>query len=123
MVSGQARRHLESVVLPFWIDRGIDERIGGFFTCFDNRGRHMVSTDKFTWSQGRFVWTLARATDLARRGLLSIDAEQSIQWAERGAEFLLEHAVLADHTTRFVVGRDGGVPEGEGQPERSVYAD
>ena len=123
MVSGQARSHLESVVLPFWIDRGIDERVGGFFTCFDNRGRQMVSTDKFTWSQGRFVWALARAADLARRGLLSIDAEQSIQWAERGAEFMLEHAVLADHTTRFVVGREGGAPEVEGQPERSVYAD
>ena len=123
MVSKDARTHLESVVLPFWLTHGIDEDAGGFFTCFDNRGRQRVSTDKFTWSQGRFVWLLSRAADLAGRGLLDVDAAQALRWAERGAEFLLEHAVQPDDTTRFVVGRHGGDPESQGQPDRSVYAD
>src|SRR5690625_1197175 len=123
MVSEAARTHLESVVLPFWFTHGIDEEVGGFFTCFDNRGRQMVSTDKFTWSQGRFVWLLSRAADLANRGLLDVDAQTCLRWAERGAQFLLEHAVQPDDTTRFVVGRHGGDPESQGQPDRSVYAD
>src|SRR5690625_32372 len=123
MVSEAARTHLESVVLPFWFTHGIDEEVGGFFTCFDNRGRQMVSTDKFTWSQGRFVWLLSRAADLANRGLLDVDAQTCLRWAERGAQFLLEHAVQPDDTTRFVVGRHVGDPESQGQPDRSVYAD
>ncbi len=118
-----ARHQLEEVVLPFWLEHGVDEKLGGFFTCFDNRGRTRVSTDKFTWSQGRFVWLLARAAALVRRGLLRGDEEELLRLATRGAEFVLAHAVRTDGTTRFVVGRDGGAPENRDQPPRSVYAD
>ncbi|WP_299276484.1 AGE family epimerase/isomerase [uncultured Georgenia sp.] len=118
-----ARTQLERVVLPFWLEHGVDGDRGGFFTCFDNRGRTRVSTDKFTWSQGRFVWLLARAAELARRGLVEGDEGTLLDLAARGAQFLLDHAVLPDGTTRFVVGRDGGRPESRDQPARSVYAD
>lgn len=121
--SQQARQHLERVVLPFWLDNGIDDRFGGFFTAFDNRGRSRLSTDKFTWSQGRFVWLLARAARLARAGQIEADPDELLSFATAGAEFLITHAVLADGTTRFVVGRDGGRPESSGQPDRSIYAD
>lgn len=117
------REHLEQVVLPFWLEHGIDEEVGGFFTCFDNRGRERVSTDKFTWSQGRFVWLLARAARLAEQGLLTVDAQRLLDAARGGAEFLARHAVREDSTTHFVVGRRGGAPETLGQPARSVYAD
>lgn len=118
-----ARDQLEGTVLPFWLEHGIDEELGGFFTCFDNRGRTRVSTDKFTWSQGRFVWLLARAAGLARRGLIRAEEDTLLAIAARGARFLLDHAVLPNGTTRFVVGRDGGRPENRGQPAHSVYAD
>src|SRR5699024_390006 len=98
MVSDQARQHLETVVLPFWRTHGIDEDAGGFFTGFDNRGRELVTTDKFTWSQGRFVWLLSRAAGLARRGLLEDDADQLLTHAERGARFLLDHCLNTDAT-------------------------
>ena len=117
------REHLEQVVLPFWLEHGIDEEVGGFFTCFDNRGRERVSTDKFTWSQGRFVWLLARAARLAEQGLLTVDAGRLLDAARAGAEFLAQHAIREDSTTHFVVGRRGGQPESLGQPARSVYAD
>src|SRR5699024_7394000 len=45
----EPREHLEQLVLPFWLEHGIDTEAGGFFTCFDNRGAQRVSTDKFTW--------------------------------------------------------------------------
>lgn len=117
------REHLEQIVLPFWLEHGIDEEVGGFFTCFDNRGRERVSMDKFTWSQGRFVWLLSRAARLAERGLLTADAESLLGAARAGAEFLAEHAIRVDSTTHFVVGRRGGEPQSLGQPARSVYAD
>ncbi|MGC0145111.1 AGE family epimerase/isomerase [Pseudactinotalea sp. Z1732] len=119
----QARTHLQTLILPYWLSHGIDEELGGFFTCFDNRGRKRVSTDKFTWSQGRFVWLLARAAGLAHRGMLDADPADLLGHAERGARFLLDHAVLPEGTTRFVVGRDGGPAQSPDQPERGVYAD
>ena len=57
-ITAAARRQLEQVILPYWLKHGIDEVHGGFHTCFDNRGRTRTGTDKFTWSQGRFVWLL-----------------------------------------------------------------
>lgn len=117
----RARHQLEHTIFPFWLSRGVDHAFGGFHTCFDNRGRTRTSTDKFTWSQGRFVWLLARAADLARRGLLALDPDDLLSLAERGARFLLEHAVTPDGTCAFRLRRDGSAA-GEG-PARSVYAD
>lgn len=122
----QARDELERTVLPFWLSRGIDDEHGGFHTCFDNRGRERVSDDKFTWSQGRFVWTLARAAAQMRDGRLGevagVGAEQLEEWAERGARFLADHALRDDGTCAFALVRDGSA-EAPGQPARSVYAD
>ncbi|HEY3685916.1 MAG TPA: AGE family epimerase/isomerase [Streptosporangiaceae bacterium] len=115
-----ARRHLEELVFPFWLRHGVDETYGGFFTCFDNRGRERVSTDKFTWSQGRFVWLLARAARLAARGLLDLDAAALIRHAERGARFLTDHAIRPDGTCAFLLDRNGAP---KGPDDRSVYAD
>lgn len=120
-----ARSHLEQVVLPFWTSRGIDEKFGGFHTCFDNRGRERVADDKYTWSQGRFIWLLARAAELSERGLLDVpgaDAERMLDWARRGAVFLQQNAVHPDGTCAFALSRDGST-QVVGQPARSVYAD
>lgn len=119
----EARAQLDGVVFPFWLDRGIDHSSGGFFTCFDNRGQELRSTDKFTWSQGRFVWVLSRAAQLARDGLLSLDHDQLITWAERGARFLVDHAVQEDGRCHFVLERDGTPTEGPSGETQSVYAD
>ncbi|MFC5833837.1 AGE family epimerase/isomerase [Nonomuraea insulae] len=114
-----ARRQLEDVIFPFWLENGIDTEHGGFFTCFDNRGRRRLSTDKFTWSQGRFVWLLARAARLADRGLLSLDPALLIRYAERGASFLLDHAVRPGGECAYILDERGGpLPA-----ERSVFAD
>jgi N-acylglucosamine 2-epimerase len=117
------RLQLENVILPFWLAHGPDERSGGFFTCFDNRGRRLVSTDKFTWSQGRFVWLLARAARMATRGLLDADADRLVALAERGASFLLDHAVRPDGTCHFVVTATGAATAGPSGETQSVYAD
>lgn len=117
-----ARDQLERVILPFWLDRGIDEEHGGFHTCFDNRGRSRTATDKFTWSQGRFVWLLAHAAELAAAGTLAGSADDLLGHARRGARFLADHAIRDDGTCWYATTREGK-PLIEGQPERSVYAD
>ncbi|MFI6900776.1 AGE family epimerase/isomerase [Nonomuraea sp. NPDC050394] len=114
-----ARRQLEDVIFPFWLANGIDEVNGGYYTCFDNRGRTRLSTDKYTWSQGRFVWLLARAARLAERGLLTLDAQELLAHAERGARFLVDHAVRPGGTCAYLLDETGT----EKPSERSVYAD
>lgn len=121
-----ARQQLERVILPFWLDRGIDHEFGGFHTCFDNRGRDRTGTDKFTWSQGRFVWLLAHAAERVAAGDLSGAAEDLLGWARRGARFVAEHAIRPDGTCWYATTRDGrplAESRGGDQPDRSVYAD
>ncbi|WP_207782143.1 AGE family epimerase/isomerase [Phytoactinopolyspora limicola] len=118
-----ARAQLEGVVLPFWLQHGVDHTAGGFLTCFDNRGRTLVSTDKFTWSQGRFVWLLARAARLAAAGRLELDAAELTRYAVRGAEFLLDHAIRPDGRCHFVLDRKGSPTAGPSGEDHSVYAD
>ena len=121
-ITAAARRQLEQVILPYWLKHGIDEVHGGFHTCFDNRGRTRTGTDKFTWSQGRFVWLLARAAELARTGLLDGDPDDLLGFARRGARFLADHVIRPDGTCWYATTREGA-PMVDGQPERSVYAD
>jgi N-acylglucosamine 2-epimerase len=118
----QARSQLEHTILPFWLERGIDRRHGGYHTCFDNRGRNRVSTDKFTWSQGRFVWMLAHASELADQGKLTLDSAMLEGEARQGAQFLTDHAIRQDATCHFRLTRTGE-PLADSGPARSVYAD
>lgn len=105
------QQHLETVILPFWLQRGIDRDEGGFFTCFDNRGEHLVSTDKYTWSQGRFIWLLARLADLGRRGVVRQDPERMLDSARRGVDFVTRHAFLENANCAFLVDRYGNKKE------------
>ncbi|WP_406385731.1 AGE family epimerase/isomerase [Streptomyces sp. NBC_01618] len=118
-----AQEQLEHVVLPFWLEHGPDPQRGGFYTCYDNRGRSLVSTDKFTWSQGRMVWLLARAAQMARAGLLGLDAGFLEDLAVRGAQFLLDHVIRQDGTCHFLVDADGAPKAGPAGETTSVYAD
>jgi N-acylglucosamine 2-epimerase len=93
-------------VLRFWMGRGVDREVGGFFTCFSNRGEKLLHLHKFTWSQGRFVWMLSH---LARVFGASRPA-QAGEWmaaARRGAEFLMKYARLPDGSCSFILSREG----------------
>ncbi|MDA8291940.1 MAG: AGE family epimerase/isomerase [Actinomycetota bacterium] len=114
------RRHLEEVVLPFWLERALDDEMGGMFTCFDNRGERLLSTDKYVWSQGRAVWLLSRAADLARRGLLDVAPTRLVVPARRTADFLVRHALLPDLTCHYLLDRSGRARAPE---TPSIYAD
>lgn len=118
-----ARAHLESEIFPFWLSEGIDAEHGGFFTCFDNRGRELLSTDKYTWSQGRFVAVLARTARAVELGRLTGNADLLLAAARRGAQFLVDHAVLADGSCHYVLDREGRRPDDDRSALRSVYAD
>lgn len=120
----KARAALDRSIVPFWW-RAIDRDRGGVFNCIDNTGTRRVSRDKFTWSQGRFAWLLARLAEAARRGWVAGDAGQFLSHAGRTVDFLRSHAFLADGRCAFLLSEEGAVKEaiaGRG-PAPSIYAD
>lgn len=125
ILSGFYQNILRREILPFWLPRCLDREHGGFFNCFDNGGKTLVSHDKYTWSQGRFVWIWAKLADMdiftpqERQGFLGL--------AKNGVDFLARHCLLGKEDWRCVFLMDEtGAPkpvDGCAQLDMSIYAD
>ncbi len=118
------QQELEHNILPFW-QRAVDTDYGGVFTCFSNDGSTRLSENKFTWSQGRFLWNESRQAALIRSGLCQGDAAPLLAHAKQTADFLLTHAFLENGHCAFLLGSTGNKLEmtpGDGY-NTSFYAD
>lgn len=101
-------RHLRDDVLSWWLDKAVDREFGGVFTFWGDNSMTLLSTDKYVWSQGRWIWTLTSLVRLVRRGGLDgIDVDELLQLAERSAVFLRDSAILPDGTAANFVTREG----------------
>lgn len=117
------RRHLEQDVLDWWSREGADDRLGGVRTCFTNRGV-ASSSEKYTWSQGRWAWTCALVEDEIGVGHLSGDGTLWRERSARTADFLLAHAFLPDGRTSFRLSEAGEqLADEHGELATSVFAD
>ena len=138
-------------ILPFWAAHSEDAECGGFFNCLDEDGGVYDAT-KHVWLQGRQVYMYARLcseyseaefaalvaahpavpaavaapgrsvaaatpTPLTRAGLLAA--------AERGAAFLLAHAVSGQGTegeaVYFALARDGTPAAAQRKPFSAAF--
>ncbi|ODS05502.1 AGE family epimerase/isomerase [Vibrio scophthalmi] len=123
-VASQWHEELVNNVLPFW-QAAIDEIHGGVFTCFNNEGSSLLSHDKFTWSQGRFLWNWCRQAYLIQQGQLAGNANEYLAHAKLTAEFLDNHVFLENGHCSFVLTEQGDKKEqvpGAGF-DTSFYAD
>ncbi len=121
-----AELELFDSIVPFW-QRTIDAERGGVFNCWNNAGTRLVSRDKFTWSQGRFLWLWSRLAELTTRGAAGdTPARRSfLAHAEKTAQFLEAYAFLDDGRCAFLLSEEGSMKEavpGQG-PALSIYAD
>lgn len=121
-------------ILPFWMRHGVDRTHGGFYTCFTNRGDRRLFPHKFTWSQGRFVWMLARLVRNFAGRRPQAEVQRFREAAVAGARFLADHARLPNGACAFILTEQGaptllapnGAPRQAGPGERydtSIYAD
>jgi len=113
------RQHLHETIMPFWLNKAMDAEYGGYFTCFNSYGNELVSTDKYTWSQGRMVWLLSKLAEL------EAGPSEYLELARSGYEFLREHSFLPSGHSAFLLTRDGVPKEptpGQGYAI-STYAD
>jgi N-acylglucosamine 2-epimerase len=115
------REHVVSDLLPFWW-KALDSQHGGIFTCFDNTGAKLVSRNKYTWSQGRFVWLWSRIARMINASMLPGDAAEYLREAARTVEFLKQHVFLANGNCAYVLSEAGEHIEGENS-DSSIYAD
>lgn len=112
------RDHIQNVLLPFWTP-AVDSESGGIFTCFDNAGETLISTDKYTWSQGRFVWLWSRIVRMIRDGMLPGDADLFLRQAREAAAFLRRHVFLPNGNCVYVLSATGE----QKSDDSSLYAD
>lgn len=118
------REHLMKTIWPFW-SKALDEKNGGVYTCYTNDGSRRLHNDKYTWSQGRFVWVMSRMSELCRNGIVDGDAKEYLAHAGKTVEFLRKHAILPDGRCIFLLSEEGNPKEsipGQGY-DTSFYAD
>ncbi len=82
----ELRSHLTEELLPFWLDRLLDTKHGGFITHFDEHGNDSGEDEKSLIAQTRTVFTMSYAH---RHGY---GGGRCSEYAEHGVRFLLEHA-------------------------------
>ena len=113
--------------LAYWLPRCEDKTYGGFVNCFTNDGSTLVSTDKYCWSQGRFVWMFAKLALLKAPIFSDAERAEFLRLAEQGAAFLQTHALLPGEEMRcaFLLNADGSkkLAAGCDRLDASIYAD
>lgn len=79
----EAQRHLESELLPFWLDRCLDRDNGGFITHFDRDGNDSGEDEKSLIAQTRSVFTFSTAA------AAGYQPDRCLAYARHGVDFLL----------------------------------
>lgn len=126
-LKGFYENELTNRILAFWLPRCEDREFGGYLNCFDNSGEHLMGYDKYTWSQGRFVWLFARLASTRAPLFTDGQREEFLRLAKVGRDFLMEHCLLGPDDVRcvYLMERDGSPKRVEGwEPlDMSIYAD
>jgi N-acylglucosamine 2-epimerase len=108
----QYRELLLDGIVPFWAQHGVDAEHGGVLSCMQEDGTS-ISTEKYIWSQARWVWVCAALYNRIEQ------RPEFLAWARATIEFLLRHG--RDEQGRWVyhTTREGLVLEGA----TSIYSD
>lgn len=124
---GFYENELNSNILPFWLNNSVDTVNGGFLNCFDNPGKNLLSHDKYTWSQGRFVWIWSKLFMMDCGTFTNAQRAQFLSLARNGRDFLFKHCLIAPGDWRCVYVMDEtGEPKiapGVDCLDASVFAD
>lgn len=112
------KRELTDNLLSFWMPRCLDRTYGGYLNCFSNDGSRLVSTDKYTWSQGRFLWMFSRLAMMDSDLFDDEQRSQFLSYAQNGRDFLAKNVLIAPEDYRCVFLMDAaGTPKHVGDHE------
>jgi mannobiose 2-epimerase len=77
--------HLNDGIVPFWFDRALDSKYGGFLTNFDEHGKPLPTPEKYVNTQCRMIWWFST---LKRR---FPQTPRAAEMASQGVDFLIKH--------------------------------
>lgn len=114
-------------ILGFWLPRCEDRENGGYLNCFDNTGSNLVSRDKYTWSQGRFLWVFSKLASTSLPIFTAEERSNFLRLAKNGRDFLMSHCLIAEDDVRcvFLMEQNGTAKYVDGYKplDMSIYAD
>jgi N-acylglucosamine 2-epimerase len=99
-------------IVPFWARHGIDAEHGGVLSCMTEDGKRL-STDKYLWSQARWVWVCSALYNRIEK------RAEFLNWARATIDFLLRHGRDEQGRWVFSTTREGKIIEGA----TSIYSD
>lgn len=80
----EIREHLETGLLPFWLNNSIDREFGGYTTSFDRDGLPAADTDKYIVTQTRMIWGFSTAYRYYKD-------KKFLAAAAQGVDFLIQY--------------------------------
>ena len=119
------RRLIEDDFIPFWISH-VDNEYGGILNCLSNDESLPVADDKFTWSQGRWLWIVSMLYQLRVRGqLCKTDPDMLLSWMHKTYSFIREYAFMPGMKCCYLLSREGEhlKEPASGTYDASIYAD
>ncbi len=97
-------------VLPFWLKRCEDKKNGGYYNCFSNDCTSLVSTDKYVWSQGRYLWIFAKLATMDRP-FSREEKNEFLRLAKVGRDFIVKNCFLKDPLRCVFLTDEAGNPK------------
>ena len=125
LLDRQYRKLIEDDFIPFW-SAYTDREYGGIMNCLSNDGSQRLSDQKFTWSQGRWLWVVSTASRLHKSGLLpGLDGEELREWMDGTFSFIKKHAFMDGWRCCYLLSREGDhlIDPVSGIYDASIYAD
>jgi mannobiose 2-epimerase len=86
----EAEQELRKRILPFWMERAVDQRNGGFYGEVTQDGMPVDTAPKGGILGSRILWTFAHAT-------LCFHDQAYLEYARRAYQYLCEHLWDAQH--------------------------
>lgn len=111
--------------IPYW-SKFIDLEYGGILNCINNYGDQMVGNEKFTWSQGRWLWLLGRLHHLNKQGVFPRISQKDLEkWMKGTWDFIRRYSLYDQSICCYVLTREGQKKKDPrtGRYDASIYAD
>ena len=100
---------LRDCLIPFWLERGVDEVHGGYLTEFDENGDFNGTGVKNIVTQSRMIWGFSYLLPFAQKE----DKERMRLAAKQGVEFFLDKFWDKEYGGFYwLLNRDGTVKDG-----------
>ncbi len=113
---------IEEDFFPFW-ERAYDYEFGGVYSCFNNESTKLMSKDKYTWSQGRFLWLVSYLYRMTKEGKLNLDTKVLKEMGEKSYAFLRDNVFLQNGNSAYALTREGEPIDFDGVKDTSIFSD